>query len=79
MLRENLLRDWNLLSEDLQILLSTEALRRAADAVAQQAEALAIEIEAGVLADRGGPDALRLLAALMREASHREPAMAGTA
>lgn len=61
-----MISDWNVLSEDLQLVLSREALKRAAATVASQAETLACEMEAGVLADRGGPDALRLLAALMR-------------
>ncbi len=58
--------DWNLLSERLQLVLSREALRRAAETIAGQADVLADEIEAGALADRGGPDALRLLAAIVR-------------
>ena len=58
--------DWNQLPEDLQIALSREALHRAAAAIAAQAEVLADEIECGSLADRGGPDALRLLAAVVR-------------
>ncbi|MGH7081271.1 MAG: hypothetical protein ACREFV_02250 [Acetobacteraceae bacterium] len=58
--------DWNLLSDDLQIAISREAMRRASDAIAGQAELLAGEIEEGALSDRGGPNALRLLAALVR-------------
>ncbi len=57
---------WNQLSDDLQIALSREALRRATATIAVQAEVLADEIEAGGLADRGGPDALRLFAAVVR-------------
>ncbi|MGH7087114.1 MAG: hypothetical protein ACREFN_19255 [Acetobacteraceae bacterium] len=41
-------------------------MRRASDAIAGQAELLAGEIEDGALSDRGGPNALRLLAALVR-------------
>jgi hypothetical protein len=41
-------------------------LRRATSCIAVQAESLAAQIEAGWLADRGGADALRLLAALVR-------------
>lgn len=63
-----MLADWNMLSEDLQLVLSREALRRASDMIAEQAEALAREMECGVLVDRGGPDALRLLAAVVRVA-----------
>jgi hypothetical protein len=67
-----MISDWNLLSDDLQLTLSREALRRAAETIAGQAEILAGEIEAGTLADRGGPDALRLLAAVVR-ASRDDP------
>ena len=61
-----MLDDWNALSDDLQLALSREALRRAADIIAGQAEALAGEMEGGYLCDRGGPDALRLLAGVVR-------------
>jgi hypothetical protein len=61
-----MLDDWNALSEDMQLALSQEALLRAADTIAGQAEALAGEMECGGLADRGGPDALRLLARVVR-------------
>ena len=79
MLRDTLIRDWDLLSDDLQLALSSEALRRAVDTLAGQAELLAGEMEMGALADRGGPDALRLLAAVVREAGRCGPAVAGTA
>lgn len=58
--------DWNILSDNLQLVLSREALRRAVETIAGQAEVLADEIEVGTLADRGGADALRLLAAVVR-------------
>lgn len=58
--------DWNLLAEDVQLTLSREALRRAAETLADHAEILAKEMEAGTLLDRGGPDALRLFAAVVR-------------
>jgi hypothetical protein len=61
-----MLGDWNLLSEELQRTLSREALHHAAETIAGQAEILAEEMECGSLADRGGPDALRLLAAMVR-------------
>lgn len=61
-----MLSDWNLLSDDLQLIVSREALHKAADAIAGQAETLADEMELGTIADRGGPDALRLLAAIVR-------------
>ncbi len=61
-----MLCDWNILSDDLQLVLSREALRRAAEIIAGQAETLAGEMETGSLQDLGGPDALRLLAGLVR-------------
>lgn len=67
-----MLQDWNRLSDEQQIALSQQALSRAACSVAEQAERLARAIEAGCLADRGGPDALRLLASLVREAGQQD-------
>jgi hypothetical protein len=61
-----MLTEWNRLSDALQLFLAAEALRRAAAAIAGQAEILAEEIEAGNLSDCGGPGALRLLAAVIR-------------
>jgi len=61
-----MLTDWNLLSEELQLMVSREALRRAAELIAAQAVELAWEIESGGLSDHGGPEALRLLAAVVR-------------
>ena len=58
--------DWNNLSDSAQLAVSREALRHVAARIAGQAEQLAAEIEAGHLADRGGPDALRLFAAVVR-------------
>lgn len=57
--------DWNLLTDDLQLALSREALRRAAETLAEHAKLLALEMEQGTLSDRGGPDALRLFAAVV--------------
>lgn len=59
-------RDWNLLSDEQQLALARAALRRAAETIAGQAEVLAGEMEEGGLLDRGGPDALRLLANVVR-------------
>ena len=59
-------RDWNLLSDEAQLTLAREALRRAAETIAGQAEVLASEMEDGGLLDCGGPDALRLLAKVVR-------------
>ncbi|MFH5927527.1 hypothetical protein [Roseomonas xinghualingensis] len=57
---------WHDLSDELQLTLSREALRRAAETLADHAELLAAEMEAGTLLDQGGPDALRLFAAVVR-------------
>jgi hypothetical protein len=57
---------WTTMPEELQLVLSREALRRAAETLAEHAELLAEEIDRGTLADRGGPDALRLFAAVVR-------------
>jgi hypothetical protein len=58
--------DWHLLSDKAQLVLSFAALIRAAETLAVQAETLAREMEAGRIGDRGGPDALRLFAAVVR-------------
>ena len=58
--------DWYMLTPDQQLALSQAALRSAAEVIASQAEMLACEIEVGALSDHGGPDALRLLATLVR-------------
>ncbi len=72
-----MLRDWNLLSDELQLALSREALCRAAETIAGQAELLAGEMESGRLSDLGGPDALRLLASVVRVTGHDRLAPAG--
>ncbi|HEY2134213.1 MAG TPA: hypothetical protein VGH36_14770 [Acetobacteraceae bacterium] len=69
--------DWNLLFDDMQLLLSREALRHAADTIAEQAETL--EMETDRIQDRGGPDALRLLAAVIRIAGRDAFVPAGNA
>ncbi len=68
-----MLSDWNLLSDDVQLALSRQALCRAADLIAGQADTLAEQIDAGILVDRGGPEALRLLASLLRTIDQPEP------
>lgn len=60
---------WTALSDDLQLALAEQALSRAAETIAGQAENLAAEMESGSLTDGGGPDALRLLAAVIRATS----------
>jgi Mor family transcriptional regulator len=59
-------QNWSALTDELQLVLAREALRRAADTLADHAELLAIEMETGALRDQGGPDALRLFAAVVR-------------
>jgi hypothetical protein len=71
--------DWNQMPDDLQIGLAREALSRAVAMIAEQAEALADEIERGSLTDRGGPNALRLFAAVVRIDGTDELAPAGHA
>ncbi len=61
--------EWNALSEPLQLHLATAALHQASQTLATQAEMLAGEMETGSLRDQGGPDALRLLAAIFRATS----------
>jgi hypothetical protein len=58
--------DWSNLTDDQQLALAREALRRAADTLADHAEVLAEEMEYGALRDQGGPEALRLFAAVVR-------------
>lgn len=74
-----MLRDWNLLSDDLQLALAREALRRAAETIAGQAEILASEMDTGGLVDRGGADALRLLANVVRSTGEEQLLQAGHA
>jgi len=74
-----MLRNWDLLSDELQLALSSAALRQAVNTIAGQAEVLAGEMEAGTLADLGGPDALRLLAVVVRGAGRCDQLTAGTA
>jgi hypothetical protein len=57
---------WTNLTDDQQLALAREALRRAADTLAEHAEVLAEEMEGGALNDQGGPEALRLFAAVVR-------------
>ena len=58
--------DWALLSEPLQLVVAREALARAAETIAGQALVLAGEMDEGALPDRGGAEALRLFAAVVR-------------
>ena len=70
---------WHTMPDDLQLLLARAALERAATALAEHAELLAREMEAGALPDRGGPDALRLFANVVRATSLDRQATVGHA
>jgi hypothetical protein len=61
-----MLAEWNILSEELQLAVAAEAMRKAAVIIANQAETLAEEMDDGAIPDAGGPDALRLLAQIIR-------------
>jgi hypothetical protein len=61
-----MLTDWNILSEELQLAIAAEAMRQAAAIIADQADTLAEEMDDGAVPDAGGPDALRLLAQIIR-------------
>ncbi len=71
--------DWDSLPEPVQLQLSQAALREASKNLAAYAEALASEIELGFMADRGGFEALRLFANLVRTVHAAEPEAAGHA
>lgn len=71
--------EWNLLTENAQLALSHAAFAQAAETIAHQAETLAEEMEIGTLNDQGGPDALRLLAAVVRALNAGPPGLTGTA
>lgn len=59
--------------------LAREAMRRVSTTIAEQAELVANDIDAGVLADRGGAGALRFFACLIRELSDPSTEAAGHA
>lgn len=61
-----MIADWNALPESLQLYVAQQAFRHAAETIAGQAEVLAREFDDGALADRGGAEALRLMAAIVR-------------
>ena len=71
--------EWNILPEPLQLQLAQAALREASKNLAAYAEALAGEMEAGFMSDRGGHEALRLFANLVRSVHAAEPQYAGHA
>jgi len=61
-----MISEWDMLSDELQLALSRAALSRAAAELADRAYAMAQEIEVGQITDRGGAEALRLFAAILR-------------
>lgn len=71
--------EWNALPETLQLYLAQQAFRKAAETIAGQAEVLAQEFDEGGLADRGGAEALRLMAAIVRAVGPSPSAMTGMA
>ncbi len=71
--------DWNGLSDGMQLVLAREALRRASEIIADHAELLAEEMDDGAVPDQGGPDALRLLAGLVRMNGRGDFTVMGTA
>lgn len=71
--------DWNSISEPLQLQLAQEALRQASSSLAAYAEALAEEMEGGFMSDRGGNEALRLFANLVRSVHAPTPLTVGRA
>jgi hypothetical protein len=61
--------EWHAISEDLQLVLANQAMRRAAFIIADQADLLAIQFATATLQDRGAAEALKLFAILLRETS----------
>ena len=59
--------------------LATEAMRQASSRLATYADSLAAEMEAGAMSDRGGQEALRLFANLIRAVHASERAGVGHA
>lgn len=74
-----MLLNWDRLPDDMQLILAQAALCKASSRIAIQAEVLAEEIECGNIADPGGPDALRLLAAVLRSFEQEPIVVAGHA
>ncbi len=71
--------DWDRISEPQQLQLAQAALREASKNLAAYAEALAHEIEAGFMSDRGGQEALRLFANIVRNVHGAETPCVGNA
>lgn len=77
--RAFLMIDWHSISEPLQLQLAQEAMRQASSNLAAYADALADEMEGGFMSDRGGNEALRLFANLVRSVHGQGMTAAGTA
>ncbi|WP_084698685.1 hypothetical protein [Muricoccus aerilatus] len=60
------LNSWQELAVDVQLALAQGAMQKAAALLAEHAELLAAEMDAGALHEEGGPEALRLFAAVVR-------------
>jgi hypothetical protein len=71
--------EWTALSEPLQLELAAAAMNKASESLAVYAEMLAEEIGAGLITDRGGAEALRLFAAMVREVNAPAFGVAGHA
>jgi hypothetical protein len=61
--------EWHGISEELQLALATQAMRRAATIIADQADLFAVQFANATLQDRGAVEALKLFATLLRETS----------
>jgi hypothetical protein len=61
--------EWHGISEELQLALATQAMRRAAAIIADQADLFAVQFANATLQDRGAVEALKLFATLLRETS----------
>lgn len=61
--------EWSAISDDLQLALARQAMRRATHIIADQADLFAVQFSSEVLRDRGAADALHLFAVLLRETS----------
>jgi hypothetical protein len=61
--------EWHLISEELQLVLANQAMRRASTIIADQADLFAVQFATAVLQDRGAAEALKLFAVLLRETS----------
>ena len=61
--------EWHGMSDELQLLLAQQAMRRASFIIADQADLFAQQFASATLVDRGAADALKLFAVLLRDTS----------